>query len=346
MQMQAQKHTINMVGHVKDGFTYGDVVGVKVSLLAADSTVLVDSLPSLPIGRGTMYVAHDLPREPRTYIIRAAHPDYEFAYLNYKMKNFGRLRRIDLPDIMMKKVWKKTLDEVEVRATRIKMVMRGDTLVYDARAFNLSAGSMLDALVRQLPGAELKTNGEIFINGRKVDYLMLNSREFFRGNNRVMLDNLPYYTVKDIKVYEKNTDLNEFLKREAEKKDFVMDVNLKKEYHTGYLGHVGMGGGTNKHYATRLFGLRFTDRTRITLFANLNNINQAWTPNAGGNIGWGGTPQDLTTTQYVGCEIFAEGQDKSWRETLKATACWSHTESERHTERQTFLSDGSDVYGA
>lgn len=343
---RAQKQTINVVGHVKDSFTYDDVVGVKVSLLAADSTVLVDSLPSLPTGQGTMYVAHDLPRnKPQTYIIRAVHPDYEEACLRYEMKDPRRLGRIDLPDLMMKKVWKKELGEVEVRATRIKMVMRGDTLVYDARAFNLPAGSMLDALIGQLPGAELKPNGEIFINGRKVDYLMLNSREFFRGNNRVMLDNLPYYTVKDIKVYEKNTDLNNFLGREAEKKDFVMDVNLKREYHTGYLGNTDLGGGTDERYAARLFGLRFSDRTRVTLFAQLNNINQAWAPGAGGDAGWGNTPRDLTTTQYVGCEIYAEGHDKSWRETLKATARWNHTESERNTEQQTFLSDGSDIYG-
>ncbi len=45
----------------------------------------------------------------------------------------------------------------------------GDTLVYDASAFNLPEGSMLDDLIRQLPGAELRENGEILVNGRKVD---------------------------------------------------------------------------------------------------------------------------------------------------------------------------------
>lgn len=52
----------------------------------------------------------------------------------------------------------KTLNEVTVTATKVKMVIRGDTLVYDASAFRLSDGSMLDALVGQLPGVELKDN--------------------------------------------------------------------------------------------------------------------------------------------------------------------------------------------
>ena len=202
------------------------------------------------------------------------------AYLSYHLKNIGRNRQIDLPVILMeRKTWKElTLNEVVVRPTRIKMVQRGDTIVYDATAFNLPEGSMLDDLVRELPGAELKPNGEIFVNGKKVDYLMLNSREFFRGNNQVMLRNLPYYTVKDIKVYNRTTDLSAFLGREAENKEYVMDVQLKKAYRQGYFGNVEAGYGTHDRYLGRAFALRFTDNSRITLYGNTNNTNDTSSP--------------------------------------------------------------------
>ena len=333
--------SIRLWGVVCDGFTRGKIEGVKVSLLAADSTFL-DSCYLSPANYGTMFKV-DVPREPRTYFIHAAHPDYEEVYFRHEIKRTGRVRSIHIPDVLMKRVWKKELKEVEVQATRIRMVMRGDTIVYDARAFNLPSGSMLDDLVRQLPGAELKPSGEIFVNGRKIDYLTLNSREFFRGNNRVLLDNLPYYTVKEIKVYEKDTDLNRFLGLEAEKKDYVMDVDLKREYRTGYLGHVTAGGGTDERYAGRLFGLGFSDLRRFTLFGNFNNINQSWKPNAA-DYRWGSTPRDLTTTQYVGGEFSTQAQDRSWRESLTAAARWTQTEAERRTQRQTFLSDGGDAY--
>ena len=339
----AQPQTIHMFGRVANDFTDEQVKGVKVSLLAADSTVIVDSLSLWPTQSATVFGVY-VPREPRTYIFRATHPDYEDTYVRCVMKkNLGRLKEIAVPTIRMKRVWKKELGEVEVQATRIRLVMRGDTLVYDARAFNLPAGSMLDDLVRQLPGAELKPSGEIFVNGRKIDYLTLNSREFFRGNNRVLLDNLPYYTVKEIKVYEKDTDVNRFLGREAEKKDYVMDVNLKREYQTGYLGHVTGGGGTDGRYTGRFFALGFADRKRFTLFGNFNNINQEWAPSSGGDAGRGSAPRNLTTTQYAGLEFFDEG--KSWTERFTATARWTQTESARRTQRQTFLSDGSNVYG-
>ena len=111
-----------------------------------------------------------------------------------------------------------SLDEVVVTASKVQLVWRGDTLVYNADAFNVPQGSMLDRLIRQLPGVTLKENGEIRVNGRKVDYLTLNGTDFFKGNNRMMLDNLPYYTVKNIKVYDKSTDMSQFLGDEAEKK--------------------------------------------------------------------------------------------------------------------------------
>ncbi len=82
---------------------------------------------------------------------------------------------------------------------------------------------MLDALIKQLPGVELKEGGEIFVNGKKVDFLTLNGKKLFKGNNQVMLENLPYYTVKDIKVFNKKRTLAEQISK-GEGRDYVMDL--------------------------------------------------------------------------------------------------------------------------
>ena len=119
------------------------------------------------------------------------------------------------------------------------MVMRGDTLVYDAAAFELANGSMLDALVAQLPGAELK-NGQIKVNGKHIESLMINGEDFFAGTPKVALENLPAYTVKNIKVYDRAAN-DAYLRRRAtngkklpnEDEHMVMDVQLKKAYSTG-----------------------------------------------------------------------------------------------------------------
>ncbi len=62
---------------------------------------------------------------------------------------------------------------------------------------------MLDALVRQMPGVEIKKDGRIYHNGKFVENLLLNGKDFFKGNQEVMLENLPSYTVKQVKIYDK-----------------------------------------------------------------------------------------------------------------------------------------------
>ena len=72
------------------------------------------------------------------------------------------------------------LDEVVIKATKIKFFTRGDTVIYNANAFNLAEGSMLDAMISQLPGARLERNGQLFVNGKKVESLLRNGKDFFK----------------------------------------------------------------------------------------------------------------------------------------------------------------------
>ena len=114
-----------------------------------------------------------------------------------------------IPTIKLKRIHKMKevqLDGVTVTATKVKMVMHGDTIVYNADAFQLSNGSMLDELIRRLPGVQLKGN-QIMVNGRFVSSLLVNGSDFFKGNPAVALQNLPAYTVNKLKVYEKDDDM-------------------------------------------------------------------------------------------------------------------------------------------
>lgn len=340
---QSWSQNVILTGQIKNAFTRQAIPDVTVTLMRADSTIIQDSLMAMALEGYTIWVKHDMPRVPQKLIVRVTHPEFETAYLSYHLKNIGRNRQIDLPLILMERraARELTLDSVVVRPTRIKMVQRGDTVVYDATAFNLPQGSMLDDLVGELPGAELKPNGEIFVNGRKVDYLMLNSREFFRGNNQVMLRNLPYYTVKDIKVYDRATDLSAFLGREAERKEYVMNVQLKKEYRQGYLGNAEAGCGSHDRFMGRAFALRFTDHSRITLYGSTNNANDNSSP--GGDGQWAGATDTDGEQRHdmAGGEIFWENPERAFSNGLKTMVRGNRVDAESRTTAQSFLADGS-----
>ena len=257
---------------VLDNFTGQSIKDVKVCLMTKDS-VVIDSLQTNN-GRFSFRVKRD--KTLRSCVIKMTHPDYQTHYSSHSLRQVGKQNYFSLPDQFMKRrntFTEKTLDEVVVTATKIKMYYRGDTLVYNADAFNVAEGSMLDALIKQLPGAELTREGEIFVNGRKVENLLLNGKDFFRGKNQLMLENLPYYMVKEIKVYDQMTEKAKVLHDESAEKEYVMDVNLKKEYSKGYMVNMEGGYGTENAYLARVFGLRFTDVSRLAVVGGMNNQN-------------------------------------------------------------------------
>lgn len=120
-----------------------------------------------------------------------------------------------------------------VKATKVKFYMNGDTVVYDASAFRLAEGSMLDKLIEKLPGVEIKDDGRIFAKGKFVTSLLLNGEEFFGNNSKVLLENLPAMTVDKVKVYHKKDKFNEAMQLKADEGNLVMDVRLKKNIPPG-----------------------------------------------------------------------------------------------------------------
>ena len=244
---------------------------------------------------------------PGKYSCICIHKDYETKECSFEMKKFSKwLDLIYLTPKPQHKIY--TLNEAKVQSSRIKFYHKGDTLVFDADAFNLAEGSMLEALIKELPGVELKRNGEIFVNGRKVDELFLNGKNFFRNDRLILLENLPSYMVKDVKVYEHDDPFQP----KTVKKPYTMDVILKKQYAQGWIANTELAGGTNERYLGRLFGLRFTDHSRLSLYGNINNVNDSQKPGQTGD--W--EPQDVLAGQERtlkgGIDLFVEDKMEMW----------------------------------
>lgn len=285
---------LKLTGHVFENLSKTPLQGASVRLIDSKG-VVIDSTKT----RGRMQIGKvikdmsqftfEVPRtEGTSYTIEASFEGYDYGSIRVEINNLGRreLKR-DLPTIYLKRA--KVLKEVTVTASKIKFYHKNDTLIYNADAFQLAEGSMLDALISQLPGVELKDDGQIFVNGKYVESLLLNGRDFFGKNNQLLLDNLGAYTVKDIAVYDRAGRKSEFHGRDMGDKDFVMDVRLKKEYQHGWMVNLEAGGGTSNRYMGRAFGLHFTPYSQIALFGNINNLNDKRKP--GQNTSW--TPETM-----------------------------------------------------
>lgn len=228
------------------------------------------------------------------YILELTREDYEPLYMEVDPTTLSnRLDNMNLGKIYMKRA-PKMLDEVVVKASKVMFYNKGDTIIYNADAFVLAEGSMLDALIRQMPGVEIKDGGQIYINGKYVENLLLNGKDFFKGNKQIMLDNLGAYTVKNIAVYEHQNEMDKIMGKDYGKKHLSMDVRLKKEYNHGILTNMEVGYGTNDRYLGRMFGLWYSDNARISIYGNANNLNDNRKP--GQETGF--TPESMQTGEF------------------------------------------------
>ena len=339
-QTEKAKKLYKLYGSVYDSFTRMPL-GAKVYLMKADSTV-VDTMTA-SVYEQSSYFQFSVEKERQDYIVKAVCKGYYDTFVNYSFNPRGRKYDYALPKVLMKKNnqdYEAQLGEVVVKATKIKVVHRGDTIVYDATAFALPEGSMLDALIKQLPGAELKDNGEIFVNGKKVDYLTLNGKKLFKGNNQVMLENLPYYTVKNIKVFNQKRTLAEEA-NQGKGRDYVMDLTLKREYIQNALATVEVGGGSSERWLARTFGLLMGEKHNAMFYANANNLSEDGTPKRNGKWTASRFSQGVKTNREVGLSVNSENKAKTVTNDLQTHVNWNDENVGSESVGELFAQDGN-----
>ena len=333
----------NVQGRVADKIT-GDPIPAKVFLMDADSTILATTkatIENVPYqGQIALYVFNGKQLQKGKYIIKASMLGYKDAYENITLQSQRQTTLIANPIPMEHDVHE--LQGVTVKATKLKMVMHGDTIVYNADAFNLAEGSMLDALVARLPGARLTREGQIFVNGRLVKSLLVNGRDFFSGNPKMALENLPSYTVSKIKVYDREGQNSRLMQRDMGDKSLVMDVKLKKEYYATLFGNVEAGVGTDGRFALKGFGMKSSCKEMFFAFTNINDLsdnqkadmNGQWTPQE--------TPNGLLTNRSANVS-YARFYDSSMDKWLSTQNTISHDDIDLQTRKnaETFLPGGN-----
>ena len=340
--LQAKERVHQLYGSVSDYSLERTSNAIYLTLMNADSSVLATDTVRLD-EKGSARFEFKITKVGK-YIVKAECEGYNEAFAHCSLIQ-NRQADIFLDKrIVLHKIESHELREVVVRASKIKMVYRGDTIIYNADAFNLAEGSMLDALISKMPDAKLDKDGRIFVNGRYLDQLLVNGHEFFSGDPKIALENLPAYTVSKIKVYSQASALSQIAGHDMGGNTFVMDVKLKKEYSIGYLGNVETGWGTRNRYTGKVLLARFSDVQRIMAFANINNLNDNQRAEIYGEWSPQDVPNGLLSTKTAGLS-YSHNIGSSGKADLTMENTFSRTDADNQTrsQSQTFL-PSSDSY--
>ncbi len=334
-----------VAGRVFDKYTEKDIPHAKLKLMSmTDSTVVLETeaydYMYTPTGKWELaeFSFYGIIND-RPYMIEASADGYETMYYPLEQEKLkGRVEHLTMPIMMIRAA--KVLSEVSVTASKVKFYNKGDTIVYNADAFILAEGTMLDGLLRQMPGVELKDDGGIYVNGEYVEELLLNGKDFFKGDNKVMLENIGAYTVKNIEVYRKQKDIDRVLGEGYGVKSLAMDVKLKKEYNQGMMINAEAGYGTDERYLGRLFGMWFSDRARVAAVGNLNNLNDDRKPGEQTGFDPNAIGTGVMKNLYGGLDYYVGNRKEGWWSNGRAVLRRSVLQNEERTFRTNFLESG------
>lgn len=238
-----------------------------------DVNIQLYSLPDTSFIEGTVSdkkgVFRLYPMNPGNYLIRASFLGYETIE---KKVNIPAYRKEVYGGVLMMKPSSIVLDETVIKAELQKMKMSGDTLVYNTGAFKTSEGAVLQDLVRQLPGLELdEKSGKMNFHGKEITQILLNGKEFF-ADSKVALNNMPVDALKEVKVYEQQSDKEQMTGVSDGKKKTVMDVKTKKDLTDGLMGDVSALKGSGDMYGAKMSLNKFVRKWRMSLYGDLGKL--------------------------------------------------------------------------
>lgn len=157
----------------------------------------------------------------------------------------------------------------EVSVTIPPLQMNGDTLEFNAAAFNLDSNAVVQDLMKKITNITLWGDGKITVNGREIKSLLVNGKEFMGGDAKVAIENIPKNAVDKIQVYNVLNNPSNIL-------DTILNMNLKlkKGKDFGYFGKIGAGYGSGNRFEADASFNFFSPKLQLSLVAAGNNVNK------------------------------------------------------------------------
>ena len=231
-----------------------------------------------------------------------------------------------------------------VTAHASKVTLKADTFVYNASAFRTPEGSVVEELVRRLPGAEVGDDGTIKINGKEVKKILVDGKEFMTGDTKTAIKNLPTNIIDRIKAYDKQSDLSRVSGIEDGEEETVLDFGIKQGMNKGVMVNADLAAGTKHRYAGRIFGGVMKNDLKMFLMTNANNTNDMGFPGGGGGGRWGANRQGLNAMKMAGVNINYEKTNKL---KVDGSVRWNHSDGDvfSRSNTQDFFSETVTQYG-
>ncbi|MGL4992581.1 MAG: outer membrane beta-barrel protein [Bacteroidales bacterium] len=231
-------------------------------LKASDSTFVVGTVTATK-GEFTLKS-----QSPGLYLLQTSYIGYQSDYRPLTITKDSK--RVDLGVINLKE------SSVEITETIVKgklpeVVVKQDTIEFHADSYGVAEGSVVEELIRKLPGVELTAEGKIMVEGKEITKLLVDGRDFFGSDMEMTLKNLPASVINKIQVVDRKSEKDRMTGFESQEKEKIINLTIKEDKKRGVFGNLRGGYGTKNRFDGSAMANGFYGEDKLSLTINSTN---------------------------------------------------------------------------
>ena len=193
------------------------------------------------------------------------------------------------------------LDETIVSGVKSAVIVKEDTIEYNAGSYRTQPNAVVEDLLKKLPGVEVDADGKITSGGKTISKILIDGKEFFSDDPKMASKNLPSDMVDRIQIVDRKSDLARLTGVDDGEEETVINLTVKKGMQNGWFGTLQGGYGTTDRYAAGFNINHFKDGNQLTILGSANNINDlSFTDQGRGRFNRFGGQNGVTTAQSLG----------------------------------------------
>ncbi|MDH6307383.1 hypothetical protein M2451_000532 [Dysgonomonas sp. PFB1-18] len=292
---KAHAQTTNITGTVYDDVTKEAIEMASIRVLNATDSAYVAGSATDAKGKFNINVKRG------TYIVQVSFMSYISQYFKVNARNGIAV----LGDVYLKED-AVLLNEAIVEAKAPEIIVKGDTVEYNADAYKVQETAVLADLIKKIPGAEIDADGKITVNGKDISKILVDGKEFFSNDPKIASENLPAKMIEKLQVLDQKSDMARLTGFDDGEEQTVINLIARPGMKEGIMGTVGGGYGSEDRYEANGFLNVAKNNNRFSALGNFNNNNNA---GGGGGGRWGGN-RGVTETTMGGINIAMEPSKK------------------------------------
>lgn len=256
--------TITLKGKIIDESTKLPLESATVYLTSAKDSTIIDYTISDKNGSFSL---------PTRKITKPAFLKVSFmGYEDYKQEIPELLANKDFGQIFVLEQ-ANALGEVVVKGEAPPVRIKKDTLEFNASSFKVRPDANVEALLKQLPGVEITSDGKITVNGKEVNNILVNGKPFFGKDGKIATENLPAEIIDKVQITDTKTKEEELSGDAASSQEKTINLTIQEDKNKGLFGKFSGGMGTDERYEASGLVNYFKNDQKISVLGSSNNIN-------------------------------------------------------------------------